>query len=117
MKENNFSEFLPRFRHYCKAVDVALKEVNPEKKMPDEFYGWYLLNESMGDVANIKAKAESYSLRALENAIRTMWSGGGLAQRDAPLCLVRKEKAAASTELENKKVNKQKRTLMRIVKT
>ncbi len=82
-----FSEFLPRFRHYSKAVDVALKEVNPEKKMPDEFYGWYLLNESMGldatDVANIKAKAESYSLRAIENAIRTMWSGGGLAQRDA----------------------------------
>ena len=82
-----FSEFLPRFRHYSKAVDVALKEVNPEKKMPEEFYGWYLLNESMGldatDVANIKAKAESYSLRAIENAIRTMWSGGGLAQRDA----------------------------------
>ena len=55
--------------------------------MPEEFYGWYLLNESMGldatDVANIKAKAESYSLRAIENAIRTMWSGGGLAQRDA----------------------------------
>ena len=55
--------------------------------MPDEFYAWYLLNESKGldatDVANIKAKAESYSLRAIKNAIRTMWSGGGLAQRDA----------------------------------
>lgn len=82
-----FMEYLPRFRHYMKAVDTALKAVNPSKQMPSEFYGWYLLNVTMklepSDVANIKAKAESYGLTTVENAIKTMWSGGGLALRDA----------------------------------
>ena len=81
-----FSTYLPRFKHYIKAVDMALKDVNPDKKMPEEFYGWYLLTICMrldpADVANIKAKAESYSLRHVENAIKMMWSGGGLALRD-----------------------------------
>ena len=81
-----FSAYMPRFRHYIKAVDTALKDVNPDKKMPEEFYGWYLLTICMRldptDIANIKAKAESYSLRHVENAIKMMWSGGGLALRD-----------------------------------
>ena len=54
--------------------------------MPSEFFGWFLLNQCMhlepSDVATIKAKAESYELTKIENAIKMMWSGGGLAQKD-----------------------------------
>ena len=82
-----FMEFLPRFRHYVKAVDQAFAGVQGAKAMPQEFYGWFLLNQCMklepSDVANIKAKAVNYGLENVVNAIKMMWSGGGLAQKDA----------------------------------
>ena len=82
-----FMEFLPRFRHYVKAVDQAFAGVQGAKAMPQEFYGWYLLNQCMrlepSDVANIKAKSAGYELEHVVNAIKTMWSGGGLAQKDS----------------------------------
>ena len=81
-----FVDYIPRYRNYVKAVDTALKELAPEKKMPEELYGWYLLNACMrlepSDVANIKAKAANYTLTEVENTIKVMWSGGGLAQKD-----------------------------------
>ena len=81
-----FVDYIPRYRAYVKAVDSALKELAPEKKMPEELYGWYLLNVCMrlepSDVANIKAKAATYSIVDVENTIKVMWSGGGLAQKD-----------------------------------
>ena len=82
-----FSEYYPRFKIYVKAVETALKEINAQKTMPPEFYGWFLLNVGMrmdpSDIAVIKGKAESYVLEKIENTLKIMWSGGGLAQKDS----------------------------------
>ena len=80
-----FVDYIPRYRNYVKAVDTALKELAPEKKMPEELYGWYLLNACMrlepSDVANIKAKAANYTLTEVENTMevlhRRIWIGKG----------------------------------------
>lgn len=81
-----FSEYLPRYRTYVKAVDNAFREAGTNKEMPRDFFGWYLLNVGMrldpSDAANIKAKTESYELEKIENTLKVMWSGGGLAQKD-----------------------------------
>ena len=81
-----FMDYLPRFRHYVKAVDQAFKGVSNAKPMPQEFYGWFLLNQCLrlepSDVANVKAKAHSYAMEDIVNAVKVMWSGGGLAQKD-----------------------------------
>ena len=81
-----FAEYYPRFRVYVKAVETALRELGGEKKMPPEFFGWYLLNMGMRleptDVAVIKSKAGSYDLAEIEGAIKKLWSGGGLSQKD-----------------------------------
>ena len=86
MDGEELMEYLPRFKTYVKALRMALHEIDENKNMPSEFYGWYLLNVGVrlepSDVANIKAKAENYSMEAIENALKLMWSGGGLAQKD-----------------------------------
>ena len=81
-----FVEYIPRYRSYVKAIENALKDLPDAQSMPTEFYGWYLLTMGMNlepsDVANIKARTASYKLADIENTIKTMWSGGGLAQKD-----------------------------------
>ena len=82
-----FVDYLPRYRQFVKAIDVAFQELKQDAPaMPREFFGWHLLTMGMrlepSDVANIKARAKSYSLSEIENTIRLMWSGGGLAQKD-----------------------------------
>ena len=82
-----FVDYLPRYRQFVKAIDVAFQELRQDApSMPREFFGWHLLTMGMrlepSDVANIKARAKSYNLTEIENTIRLMWSGGGLAQKD-----------------------------------
>ena len=81
-----FMDYLPRFRHYVKAVDQAFKGVSNAKPMPQEFHGGFLSNQCLrlepSDVANVKAKAQSYAVEDVINAVKVMWSGGGLAQKD-----------------------------------
>lgn len=59
-----------------------MRDLDENKSMPSEFVGWFLLNLCVhlepSDVATINAKAESYELTKIENAINMMWSGGGL---------------------------------------
>ena len=82
-----FTEYYPRFRIYVKAVEAALKDIATDKTMPPEFFGWFLLNIGMrlepSDIAVIKSKAENYGLKEVEGTLKIMWSGGGLAQKDA----------------------------------
>ncbi len=81
-----FVEYIPRYRSYVKSIENALKDLPEATSMPSEFYGWYLLTMGMNlepsDVANIKARTSSYKLDDIENTIKMMWSGGGLAQKD-----------------------------------
>ena len=82
-----FTDYYPRFRIYVKAIEAAFKDISAEKAMPPEFYGWFLLNIGMrlepSDIAVIKGKAENYGLKEIEGTLKIMWSGGGLAQKDA----------------------------------
>lgn len=77
----------PRFKVYVKAINEALSEINSDQTMPTEFYGWFLLNMGMrlepSDIAVVKGKAGSYTLKDIEGALKVMWSGGGLSQKDA----------------------------------
>ena len=80
-------DYLPRYKTYVKAIQTAFEEINKKDAMPEEFFGWHLLTVGVrldpSDVANVKAKASGYGLDKVENTLKLMWSGGGLAQKDA----------------------------------
>jgi hypothetical protein len=81
-------DYLPRYQYktYVKAIQTAFEEINKKAAMPEEFFGWHLLTVGVRldpSVANVKAKAGGYGLDKVENTFKLMWSGGGLAQKDA----------------------------------
>lgn len=87
-KENEeISDYEPRFKSYVRKMEKALKESGAEGKVPQEILGWFLLNNYMrmepSDVANVRGRAESYKVEAVWTALHKMWSGGGLAAKDA----------------------------------
>ena len=79
----DFVEYIPPYRSFVKATENAFKDLPDSKSMPTELYGWYLptmkMNLEPSDVANIKARTSSYKFADIENTIKTMWSGCGLA--------------------------------------
>ena len=78
----DFVEYIPRYRSFV-TTENAFKDLPDSTSMPTDLYGWYLptvgMNLELSDVANIKARTSSYKFADIENTIKTMWSGGGLA--------------------------------------
>ena len=81
------SDYALRFTSLVRKLDRALKESGAEGKIPQELYGWFLLNVYMrmeaSDVANVRGRADSYRLEHVLQALNRMWSGGGLSVKDA----------------------------------
>ena len=85
-RENeDLSDYLPRFR-LVRRLEKAVRETGTDNRIPDELYGWFLLNVFMkmdaSDTANVRGRSESYKLEAVVEALKKMWSGGGLCTRD-----------------------------------
>ncbi len=86
-RENeDLSDYLPRFRQLVRRLEKAVRETGTDNRIPDELYGWFLLNVFMkmdaSDTANVRGRSESYKLEAVVEALKKMWSGGGLCTRD-----------------------------------
>lgn len=87
-KENEeLVDYEPRFRSMIRRLEKALRDSGAEGKVPSEIFGWYLLNCFMkmepSDVANVRGRAASYKLDDVMSSLQIMWSGGGLAAKDA----------------------------------
>lgn len=82
-------DFEPRFRGMIRKLEKAMKESGSEGKIPQEVYGWFLLNCYMqmepSDIANVRGQSATYKLSDVLSALQKMWSGGGLAAKDAEL--------------------------------
>lgn len=75
-----------RFRALVRKMDRAVQEANMQAKIPSELYGWFLLNIFMrfhpSDAANLRGKSSSYKMEDVMDAVKIMWSSGGLGSRD-----------------------------------
>ena len=82
----NWADFEIRHDHYVREINKALKEVGAEK-VPPEIFGWFLLNQFLrlepSDLATIKSVAAGYKLEDIYTAMRKLWSGDTLAQKDS----------------------------------
>ena len=80
-------DFEPRFIGMIRKLEKAMKESGSEGKIPSEVYGWFLLNCYMqmepSDIANVRGQSDTYRLNDVLTALQKMWSGGGLAAKDA----------------------------------
>ena len=83
------NDYETRYKNMVRRMEKAIKETNSEAQMPQEVYGWFLLNIYMrmspSDTANVRGRITSYKLNDVMEVLRAMWSGGGLASRDAEL--------------------------------
>lgn len=88
-------EFETRYRNVVRRMDIALKEAKVKGHMPQEVYGWFLLNVFMrmdlSDCANVRGRVTSYKMDDVWETLKQMWSSGGLGARDAEL---RKKKSS-----------------------
>lgn len=59
------SDYALRFSTLVRRLDKAVKESGAEGRIPQELYGWFLLNLYMrmdaSDVANVRGRADSYT--------------------------------------------------------
>ena len=66
----------------------ALREVGSTSAVPPETFGWFALNQfvrmdpSTSDVATVKSHAASYKFEDVMMAMRKMWGGESLAEKD-----------------------------------
>ena len=89
-RENEeLGEYEHRFKLLQRRLDKAVADSGSDGKVPSELLGWLLLNCYMkmdpSDVANVRGRATSYKLADVWSALQRMWSGGGLAAKDAEM--------------------------------
>ena len=89
-RENEeLGEYEHRFKLLHRRLDKAVADSGSVGKVPSELLGWLLLNCYMkmdpSDVANVRGRAASYKLTDVWSALQRMWSGGGLAAKDAEM--------------------------------
>ena len=82
-------EYEHRFKLLQRRLDKAVADSGSDGKVPSELLGWLLLNCYMkmdpSDVANVRGRAVSYKATDVWSALQRMWSGGGLAAKDAEM--------------------------------
>lgn len=82
-----YNDYEQRFKSMIRKLEKALKEAGSNGQVPSEIFGWHLLNQYMrmdpSDVANVRGKADTYKMDDVIAALQKMWSGGGLAAKDA----------------------------------
>ena len=92
-----FADYELCFRTLVRRLDKAVRDSGSEGRIPQELYGWCLLHMYMrmepSDIANVRGRAESYRLEHVLQALHRMWSGGGLALKDAE----KKKRSAGQT--------------------
>ena len=84
--QENWNDFEARFDALLRDVNKAIKEVNTSAVIPPEIHGWFLLHQFIrlepSDVASVKSIAKTYKLEDVVQAMRQMWGGDSLAQKD-----------------------------------
>ena len=64
----------------------ALREVGSTSAVPPEIFGWFALNQFVrmdpSDVATVKSHAASYKFEDVMTAMRKVWGGESLAEKD-----------------------------------
>lgn len=84
--QENLNDFEQRHAVYVRDIKKAMLEIGCQESVPTEIYGWFAINKLLrldpSDVAMVKAQTTSYKLEDVMKAMRKMWGGDSLAQRD-----------------------------------
>ena len=84
--KENLNDYEQRLQVYFRDIQRALSEIGATEKVPSEIYGWFLLNKHIrlepSDVATLKSQSSSYKLEDVMTALRKMWGGESLVQKD-----------------------------------
>ena len=82
----NLNDYEQRLTVFTRDIERALSEIDSNVKVPTEIYGWFLLNKHLrldpSDVATLKSQTASYKLVDVMSALRKMWGGDSLTQKD-----------------------------------
>ena len=105
-EQENLNDFEQRLAVYMRDIQRALQEISNSVQVPTELYGWFLLNKHIrldpSDVATLKSHTASYKLDDVMTALRKMWGGDSLQQKDAE-----KKKHSAKTYMATPDENNQ----------
>ena len=84
--KENLNDYEQRLQVFLRDIQRALSEIGATEKVPTEIYGWFLLNKHIrlepSDVATLKSQSASYTLEDVLKALRKMWGGESLTQKD-----------------------------------
>ena len=84
--KENLNDYEQRLQVFLRDIQRALSEIGATEKVPTEIYGWFLLNKHIrlepSDVATLKSQSASYKLEDVLQALRKMWGGESLTQKD-----------------------------------
>ena len=86
LDKENLNDYEQRLQVFLRDIQRALSEIGATEKVPTEIYGWFLLNKHIrlepSDVATLKSQSASYKLEDVLKALRKMWGGESLTQKD-----------------------------------
>ena len=99
----SLTDFEQRLSVHFRDIRRALQELGSTSEVPQEIYGWFLLNKHVrldpSDIATLKSQAASYKLPDVWAALRKMWGGDSLVIKDQER--KRSGKAFVAATLEN----------------
>ena len=82
----NLTDYEQRLSVFYRDIKRGLQEMGAETEVPQEIYGWYLLNQQVrlepSDLATLKSQASTYKLDDVMAALRKMWGGDSLSLKD-----------------------------------
>ena len=82
----NLADYDLRHSALLRDMTKAMKEVGASNTVPSEIFGWFVLNQYLrldpSDAATVKSTANSYKIEDVMAALRRMWGGESLAEKD-----------------------------------
>ena len=82
----NLADYDLRHSALLRDMTKAMKEVGASNTVVSEIFGWFVLNQYLrlhpSDAATVKSTANSYKIEDVMAALRRMWGGESLAEKD-----------------------------------
>ena len=82
----NLADYDLRHSALLRDMTKAMKEVGASNTVPSEIFGWFVVNHYLrldpSDAATVKSMASSYKIEDIMVALRRMWGGESLAEKD-----------------------------------
>ena len=81
------ADFELRHSSLVRDMKKAMQDVGTTESIPSEIFGWFVLNRFIkldaSDIAGVKSMAKSYKLEDVMAAMRRMWGGDSLVDKDS----------------------------------